>query len=153
MCWFESRAIDAVDWIWVTFLRMFPLEDKTYSKRSWWRVFFHALLDAFRTLFDPTFIFDAIKFGAETSGFQHDLTIQFIFHCEWYFFVCRIEQFVILVIIRQIEQMLEILHIRKEIIGFYSIQQTIMVFVHDFEAISKLRFHFIIMKFVENNFW
>ena len=44
--------------------------------------FFRALLDTFRTLFDPTFIIDAIEFGAKTSGFQHDLTIQFNFHTE-----------------------------------------------------------------------
>ena len=110
--------------------------------------FFHALLDTFRTLFDPTFIFDAIEFGAKTSGFQHDFTIHFIFHCEWYFFVCRNEQFVILGIIRQIDQMLERLDINVEIIGFYSIQQRIGVFVHDIEAISKLGCYFIIMKFV-----
>ena len=114
--------------------------------------FFHALLDTFRTLFDPTFIFDAIEFGAKTSGFQHDVTIQFIFHFEWHFFVCRIEQFVILGIIQEIEQMLERLDIRVEIIGFYSIQQKVGVFVHDFEAISKLGFHFIILKLVENKF-
>ena len=90
--------------------------------------FFHASLDTFRPQFDPTFIFDAIDFGSKTSGFRHDLTIQFFFRCEWYFFVCRIEKFVILGIIRQIEQMLENLNFRvadsirynKEPVSFYT---------------------------------
>ena len=115
------------------------------------KVFSHSFLDTFPTLFDPTFVVDVIEFGAKASGFQYDLTIRFTFHCEWYFFVCRIEQLVILVIIRQIEQMFERPHIKVEIIGFYSIQR-ICVFAHDFEAISKPGFHFIIIKSCREQF-
>ena len=83
------------------------------------------------------------------TWFEHSIHIR----CEWYFFVYRIEKVVILGIIRQIEQRLESLHIRVQIIGFHSIEQRIGVFVHHFEAISKPGFYFVIMKFVENNFW
>ena len=106
-------------------------------------MFFHLFWDIFSIVFDPIFIFVAIQFWAKTSGFQNDFTIQFIFHYECWFFVWKIEQFVILRIIRQIEKWLERLLIREEIIDFSSIQQRIGVFVHDFESASKLGFHFI----------
>ena len=118
------------DWFWVTFLRMFPLEDKTPLKRLWWRVFSRTFGHLSHSVWSHFHIW-CYRVRSEDkwllTWFDHSIHLPL-----WVVLIVRWnEQLVVLGIIQPIEQMLERLHIRAKNIGFYWWQQGIGVFVHD----------------------